>query len=95
MGDRSVEIGIVARQGKQEGGRLSQLVNPERTTPADAHSIHGISDQGVAESPCFGSVAPEVGAAVQDAWIVGNNVRLDVGLVAFVATEMASAAPTK
>ncbi len=88
MGDRIVEIGIVICQGEQETERLSRLVNPGRPIPWDAQHIHGISDQDVSQCPLFKEIAEEVESILIDSWIVGHNVRFDVG---FMAMEMASA----
>ncbi len=87
MGDRIVEVGIVICQGEEEIRRLSCLVNPERPIPWDAQRIHGISDQDVSQCPPFTEIAEEVESTLIDSWIVGHNVRFDVG---FVAMEMAS-----
>ncbi|MFH1747698.1 MAG: exonuclease domain-containing protein [Planctomycetota bacterium] len=87
MGDRIVEIGIVICRGTQETGRLSRLVNPERLIPTEAQQVHGISDQDVADCPPFSIVADEMCNALRDTWIVGHNVRFDIG---FVAMEIVS-----
>lgn len=88
MGDRIVEIGIVVCRGAQETKRLSRLVNPERPIPSEARQVHGISDHDVADCPSFDIVADDICNALRDAWIVGHNVRFDIG---FVAMEIASA----
>jgi DNA polymerase III epsilon subunit family exonuclease len=87
-GDRIVEIGVVACRGKQEVGRLSWLVNPDRPIPADAQRVHRICDGDVADCPEFRSLAQDVCAVLHDTWIVGHNVRFDAG---FMAMEIASA----
>ena len=88
MGDRIVEIGIVVCRGQRETTRMSRLVNPGQPIPLAAHRVHGIGDQDVQGSPAFGQLVPEVITALQDAWVVGHNVRFDVG---FVGMEIASA----
>ena len=87
MGDRIVEIGIVICRGDQEIDRLARLVNPERTIPADAHRVHGISDEDVSRCPLFQEIAQEVESTLIDSWIVGHNVGFDVS---FLSMEMAS-----
>ena len=82
MGDRVVELGIVACQGEQESGRLSRLVNPERPIPWAAQRVHGISDQDVSKCPSFKEIAEEIGSTLVDSWIVGHNVRFDTGFMA-------------
>ena len=88
MGDRIVEIGIVECRGQDQVGQLSRLVNPGLPIPPAAHRVHGISDQEVADEPTFGALASDVVTALQDAWIVGHNVRFDIG---FVGMEIAAA----
>ena len=88
MGDRIVEIGIVVCRGPEEHTRLCQLVNPLRAIPATARQVHGIADEDVADCPTFDTIASDVAAAIDDSWIVGHNVRFDIG---FVGMELASA----
>lgn len=88
MGDRIVEIGIVVCHGSRETERLSRLVNPERPIPREARQVHGISDQDVADCPPFSIVADDVCNALRNSWIVGHNVRFDIG---FMAMEIAPA----
>jgi DNA polymerase III epsilon subunit family exonuclease len=87
MGDRIVEVGIVVCQGEREIDRVTGLVNPERPMPLDAYQVHGIADRDLADCPTFGSLAADVRAALDSAWIIGHNVRFDVG---FVAMEIAA-----
>ena len=67
---------------------MSRLVNPGQPIPLAAHRVHGIGDDDVVGSPAFGELVPEVITALEDAWVVGHNVRFDVG---FVGMEIASA----
>lgn len=87
LGDRIVEIGMIVRRGGTDQP-VSQLVNPGRVIPVDAQAIHGISDRDVASCPSFGEIAPTVCDALHQAWVVGHNIRFDVG---FLAMEIALA----
>ena len=82
MGDRVVEIGLIACRGATEISRSSHLVNPGRSIPWNARQVHGISDQDVSECPPFKEIAEEVESTLVDSWVVGHNVRFDIGLMA-------------
>lgn len=72
---------MIACQGPTEINHTSHLINPGRP-PWDAHRVHGISDQDVAECPSFKKIAGEVGSTLVDSWLVGHNVRFDTGFIA-------------
>jgi len=82
MGDRVVELGMIVCRGATEISRSSYLVHPERPIPIITQRIHGISDLDVADCPPFKSIAQEVGTTLADAWIVGHNIRFDIGFMA-------------
>jgi DNA polymerase III epsilon subunit family exonuclease len=88
MGDRIVEVGVVVCRGGREVGRFSRLLNPQRDIPTDAQRIHGITDADVAACPPFQAVADELTGLLDRSWVVGHNVRFDVG---FLAMELALA----
>ncbi len=70
MGDRVVELGMIACQGATEISRSSHLINPGRPIPMDAHRVHGISDQDVSECPPFKEIAGKVESILVDFWII-------------------------
>ena len=82
MGDRVVELGLIACRGTTEITRSSHLINPGRPIPCDAQRVHGISDHDVSECPPFKEIAEEVESTLVDSWIVGHNVRFDTGFIA-------------
>ncbi len=82
MGDRVVELGMIACRGATEISRSSHLINLGRPIPWDAQQVHGISDQDVANSPPFKEIAEEIESTLVDSWIVGHNVRFDTGFIA-------------
>ncbi|MFQ5491906.1 MAG: exonuclease domain-containing protein [Phycisphaerae bacterium] len=88
MGDRIVEIGMVICRGNQEIRRIAQLVDPQQPIPANAQEVHGIRDEDVAGSPPFGRISRSVCRALSDAWLIGHNIRFDLG---FLAMEIALA----
>lgn len=92
--DRVVEIGALrylavrARNGElafREEAALSALVDPCMRMPAQARSIHGISDEDLEGAPRFGSLAPALLALAGDAIIVAHNAPFDI---AFLAAEL-------
>ena len=53
-GDRMVEIGCVELINKVETGRtFHAYFHPERTMPAEAQRIHGLSDVFLSDKPLF------------------------------------------
>ncbi len=82
MGDRVVELGMIACRGATEISRSCHLINPGRPIPLDAQQVHGISDQDVSGCPSFKEIAEEVKSTLVDSWIVGHNVRFDTGFIA-------------
>jgi DNA polymerase III epsilon subunit family exonuclease len=82
MGDRIIELGLITCKPRQEPRHASQLINPDRPIPADARRVHGIMDADVANVPRFEAVAKTVGKLFQGAWLVGHNIRFDVGFLA-------------
>ena len=82
MGDRVIELGMIACRGATEITRSSHLINPGRPIPSDAQRVHGISDHDVSECPPFKEIAGEVESTLVDSWIVGHNVRFETGFIA-------------
>jgi DNA polymerase III epsilon subunit family exonuclease len=82
MGDRIVEIGMIACQGCREQVRWSQLINPQRDISPSAQAIHRIRPEDVADCPSFAQVAPKIAELLDGAWLVAHNASFDVGFVA-------------
>ena len=55
---------------------LLSLTRPERSGPADALAVHGLSDEFLADKPLFGPDADEFLAFVGDAPLVPHNADL-------------------
>ncbi|HNO80579.1 MAG TPA: exonuclease domain-containing protein [Phycisphaerae bacterium] len=81
-------MGLVVCEPGQKTRQASQLINPDRPIPMDARSVHGITDADVATAPRFEAVAQTVGELFCNAWLVGHNIRFDVG---FLSMELAIA----
>ncbi|MFA7471209.1 MAG: 3'-5' exonuclease [Weeksellaceae bacterium] len=81
--DRIVEISVlkVFPNGNKESKTLR--VNPGIPIPAEASSVHGITDEDVANEPLFKEIAPQIWEMMRDSDIAGyNSNRFDVPLLA-------------
>lgn len=86
MGDRVVEIALIASRGRRRQGCLSRLVNPGMPIPADVQRIHGITDADVSGQPEFSEIAGEVARIIDGAWLIGHCLRFDIGFLAMELT---------
>ena len=74
MTDEVVEISAVkARDGKAVD-EFSTLVNPGRPIPFYASEVNGITDDMVAESPCFEEALKQFLDFAGDDVLVGHNI---------------------
>lgn len=64
-----------------EAARLATLVRPERSIPADATAVHGISDADVADAPRFAEVAPALLRLLDGAVFVAHNAPFDLAML--------------
>ena len=81
---RIVQVGAV----RIIAGRLCEvdpldvLVNPEVPIPPGSSDIHGITDAAVAAAPTFKDVAPQLGAYIDGAVVIGHTIGFDLGILA-------------
>jgi DNA polymerase-3 subunit epsilon len=81
-GDRMVEIGCVELWNRVETGRtFHAYFNPERSMPAGAEAVHGLSDVFLADKPCFHARAEELIAFLGDCPLVAHNAGFDFGFL--------------
>ncbi|MFN8241684.1 MAG: 3'-5' exonuclease [Bacteroidales bacterium] len=83
ISDRIVEISVlkVMSDGKEEW--FEELVNPEMPIPPKATSIHGISDQDVADKPRFRDIAKNLSAFLEGCDLAGYNAnKFDIPVLA-------------
>ena len=81
-GDRLVEIGCIEMVNRVETGRSSQAYfNPERSMPAAAEAIHGLSDAFLADKPRFAERAEELLAFLGASPLVAHNAGFDFGFI--------------
>jgi DNA polymerase-3 subunit epsilon len=78
-GDRVVEIGGVELFNHIPTGRHSHhYINPERPMAEDAFSVHGLSDEFLADKPRFAQIVDEMLEFFGDAVLIAHNAPFDV-----------------
>lgn len=78
-GDRIVEIGAVELWNHLPTGRTyHQYINPERPMPLGAFEVHGLSDEFLAQHPCFRLIGQAFLDFVGDARLVIHNAEFDL-----------------
>ncbi len=81
-GDRLVEIGCIEMVNRVETGRtFHAYFNPERTMPAAAEAVHGLSDTFLADKPLFAARVEELLAFLGTSPLVAHNAGFDFGFV--------------
>lgn len=85
-GDRLVEIGCVEMVNRVTTGRTYHAYfNPERSMPAAAEAVHGLSEKFLSDKPLFAEKADEMLAFLGDSPLVAHNAGFDFG---FLNTEL-------
>ena len=88
-GDRVIEIGCVELRGRQVAeARFHCYLNPEREVAAGAVSVHGLTDEVLADKPKFRDVAADFADFIRGAQLIIHNASFDVG---FLDNELALA----
>ena len=81
-GDRLVEIGCIELVNRIPSGQTFHVyLNPERSMPAEAFAIHGLSDEFLKDKPRFVAVADEFIGFLGDAPLVIHNAGFDIGFL--------------
>jgi DNA polymerase-3 subunit epsilon len=81
-GDRMVEIGCVELVNRVETGRtFHAYFHPERTMPAEAQRVHGLSDAFLADKKLFREHALELIEFIGDCPLVAHNAGFDFGFL--------------
>jgi DNA polymerase-3 subunit epsilon len=77
-GDRVVEIGAVELFNHIPTGRnFHKYLNPQRRMDSGAFSVHGLSDEFLADKPIFAEVAAEMIEFFGDATLIAHNAPFD------------------
>jgi len=81
-GDRMVEIGCLEMVNRVATGRtFHAYFNPERSMPAEAEAVHGLSDAFLADKPRFAERVAELLEFISDSPLVAHNAGFDFGFL--------------
>ncbi len=80
-GDRVCEIAVLKTVDGEEVDRFVTLVNPGRSIPLGAVTVHGITDAMVSRAPFFRDIAGDLLSFIKGAVIVAHNARFDLGFL--------------
>lgn len=81
-GDRLVEIGCIELFNRVPTGRtFHAYYNPQRSMPAAAEAVHGLSDIFLSDKPLFAHGADELLAFLEDSPLVAHNAKFDFGFL--------------
>ncbi|GLV22433.1 DNA polymerase III subunit epsilon [Sphingobium sp. TomMM35A] len=81
-GDRMVEIGCIELVNRVPTGRtFHAYYNPQRSMPAAAEAIHGLSDIFLKDKPLFAHGVEELLDFLEDSHLVAHNARFDFGFL--------------
>ncbi|MBF0213734.1 MAG: DNA polymerase III subunit epsilon [Magnetococcales bacterium] len=80
-GDRLVELGCVELVQMRKGRSKQWFVNPERSIPAEATRIHGITDEQVAGAPLFSGIVEAFLEFIGQDGLVIHNAAFDMGFL--------------
>lgn len=81
-GDRMVEIGCFEMINRVATGRtFHAYFNPERSMPAEAEAVHGLSETFLSDKPRFAERAAELLEFIADSPLVAHNAGFDFGFL--------------
>ncbi len=81
-GHRIIEIGCLEVVGERPTGKtFHQYLNPEREIDAGAFSVHGLSNEFLADKPVFADVAQYLLGLLRGAELVVFNAPFDLGFL--------------
>lgn len=81
-GHRIIEIGCLELVDRRlSGRRFHRYVNPERSVETGALSVHGLSDEFLADKPRFVEIADDFIEFIRDSELVIHNAAFDVGFL--------------
>ena len=82
QGDRLVEIGCIELvNGIPSGQTFHKYFYPERTMPAEALAIHGLTDEFLKDKPLFADAVDDLIGFLGDAPLVIHNASFDIGFL--------------
>ncbi len=77
-GDRICEVALLQVQRGQEQARFTSLLHPERSMPARATAVNGITDTMLATAPCFATLIPSILPLLHGSVVVAHNAQFDI-----------------
>jgi len=81
-GDRLVEIGCIEMVNRvPTGATYHCYFNPQRSMPASAEAVHGLSERFLADKPLFAHKVEELLEFLGDSMLVAHNARFDFGFL--------------
>jgi DNA polymerase-3 subunit epsilon len=81
-GDRMVEIGCIEMVNRVATGRtFHAYFNPDRSMPAEAEAVHGLSDAFLADKPRFVERVADLIEFLADCPLVAHNAGFDFGFL--------------
>lgn len=81
-GDRLVEIGCIELIDRvPSGSTFHRYFNPQRSMPASAQAVHGLSEIFLSDKPLFGASVDELLDFLGDSMLVAHNARFDFGFL--------------
>jgi DNA polymerase-3 subunit epsilon len=81
-GHRIVEIACLELLHHVPTGRkFHRYVNPERDVPADAHAVHGLTEEFLARHPLFAEIVDELLEFIGDDRLVIHNAEFDLAFI--------------
>ena len=81
-GDRLIEVGCIELVNRIPTGReFHRFINPERTVPAEAEAVHGLSTAFLLDKPLFAEVSEEFLDFIAGDTLVIHNAVFDVGFL--------------
>jgi len=80
-GDSICEIGALKVRERKVIEEFQSLINPEKSMPAAAYRIHGISDEELSKAPRFEEVAQRLLNFLKGCVICAYNVEFDMGFI--------------
>ncbi|MBC8269615.1 MAG: DNA polymerase III subunit epsilon [Rhodospirillaceae bacterium] len=81
-GDRIVEIGCIELVNHLATGRVyQQYINPERDMPAEAFSVHGLSEAFLSDQPKFADIADDFLEFIAEDTLIIHNAQFDMGFI--------------
>ncbi|MET0241697.1 MAG: DNA polymerase III subunit epsilon [Sphingobium sp.] len=81
-GDRLVEIGCIELVNRVPTGRTHHAYfNPQRSMPAEAEAVHGLSERFLSDKPLFRDGVESLLEFLGDSHLVAHNARFDFGFL--------------